>query len=66
MRILRAFPSTGLLFLAITLSPVAALAQTGAASLTGIVTDQSGAAVPGATVVATNLPDTYHTVVVRN
>src|SRR3954452_21303364 len=31
-----------------------ALAQTGAASITGLLTDQSGAAVPGVTITATN------------
>jgi hypothetical protein len=36
------------------LIPGGAFAQTGAASLTGIVTDQSGAAVPGATITANN------------
>ena len=36
------------------LTPTPAVAQTGAASLTGIVTDQTGATVPGATVTATN------------
>ena len=36
------------------LTPAVTLAQTGAASLTGIVSDSSGGAVPGATVTATN------------
>src|SRR6266852_9548865 len=36
------------------LLPVSAFAQTGAASLTGIVSDQTGAKVPGATVTAIN------------
>src|SRR5439155_25377561 len=44
----------GLLLLAIAFLPVTAMAQTGAGSLTGLVSDQSGATVPGATVTATN------------
>jgi hypothetical protein len=53
MRPARLFLPTGLLFLAIAASPATARAQTGAASLTGIVSDQTGAPVPGATVTAT-------------
>src|SRR5260370_30810395 len=55
MRTPRALLSNAFLFLATgLLLPVNAVAQTGAASLTGIVTDQSGAAGPGATVTATS------------
>jgi hypothetical protein len=55
MRSVRLVLSNGLVLLAIVLaSSVAARAQTGAASLTGLVTDETGASVPGATVTATN------------
>ena len=55
MRTLQAFVSCAALtltFALITSSTV--FAQTGAGSVTGIITDQSGANVPGATVTATN------------
>jgi carboxypeptidase family protein/TonB-dependent receptor-like protein len=42
------------LLAALLVFPVDVLAQTGAASLTGIISDQSGGKVPGATVTATN------------
>ena len=50
----RPFMLNVLVLVTIILLPVSAAAQTGAGSLTGIVADQSGAAVPGATVTATN------------
>ena len=56
MKTARALASIGplLVSFALLLTPASLAAQTGAASLTGIVTDESGAAVPGVTVTATN------------
>jgi hypothetical protein len=54
MTIARFFCLKALLLVMIVLVPATALAQTGAASFTGLVTDQSGAAVRGATLTATN------------
>ena len=51
-RAMRLFVLTSLLVLAIT--PLPSSAQTGLATVTGLVTDNSGAAVPGVTVTATN------------
>jgi hypothetical protein len=50
----RLFQSASLCLVGLGLLSGTALAQTGAASLTGLVSDASGAAVPGATVIATN------------
>ena len=54
MRSVRHFTSAALFLLAIGVVAAPAFAQTGAASLTGLVSDQSGATVPGATVTGTN------------
>jgi hypothetical protein len=54
MHIARRILASGLLALVVGLLPSTAFAQTGAASVTGIVTDQTGAAVPGATVTVSN------------
>ena len=55
MRTLPQVVSRGLLLMSLALlCPALVSAQTGAASLTGIITDQTGAVVPGATVTATN------------
>src|SRR5688572_27697747 len=53
MRTLQAFVACAALTLGLITSSTV-LAQTGAGSVTGIITDQSGATVPGATVTATN------------
>lgn len=54
MKNLRLLSNTLLPLVIALLAPAIALAQTGAGSLTGIITDQTGASVPGATVTATN------------
>ena len=54
MRVQRPLVSFLALLLALSFLRPNALAQTGAASLTGIISDQTGAKVPGATVTATN------------
>src|SRR5438067_5260275 len=54
MRVQRPLVSFLALLLALSFLRATALAQTGAASLTGIISDQTGAKVPGATVTATN------------
>jgi hypothetical protein len=54
IRCLRISVSLLCLVIGLALIPSSALAQTGAASFTGIITDQQGAPLPGVTVTATN------------
>ena len=54
------------LFATALLAAPSVTAQTGAASLTGIVSDQSGSTVPGATVTATNQATNVTYVAVSN
>ena len=58
----------GVSFLAVLLAliPAAVLAQTGAGSITGLIVDESGAAVPGVTVTATNQATNVAYVAVTN
>ena len=62
----RCFSAVLFLFAAVLLAATSATAQTGAASLTGIVSDQSGSTVPGATVTATNQATNVTYVAVSN
>ncbi len=62
----RIYSTVLFLFTVILLTSPSATAQTGAASLTGIVSDQSGSTVPGATVTATNQATNVTYVAVSN
>jgi hypothetical protein len=52
--------------LLLALLPATALAQTGAASITGLVTDETGGALPGVTITATNQATNVPYVIVSN
>ena len=55
-----------LLGILLALSPAAARAQTGTASITGLVTDETGGALPGVTITATNQATNVQHVAVTN
>ena len=59
-------PTAALWALLFLLVPVGAYAQTGAASITGLVTDETGGALPGVTVTATNQATNVAYVAVSN